>query len=314
MQKFIKSFVFQILFLSLSTYAETTVFTSHGRTFRLVSPSAKYEKRPLLILLHGCKQDSQIILEGTNLVTEALKRDFYILVPEQSSISNSDHCWNWFYSQEQERNSPEMASIIQTLENLILTKNISREKIFVAGLSAGGALAHSLMNCYPDYFSAVAIQSGLAYKVAENVFEAQTVLTSTSQKPINYLGTKAAKCSRLPVNQHRLMKSIILHGEDDARVDPLHAALISSSNEVRFDILDDGLINRSVKIAMTQRVESYPNGYSVLITDKTINNFSERLILIKNMRHAWGGGKPLSSNFDPAAPSTTKFILNYFNL
>jgi poly(hydroxyalkanoate) depolymerase family esterase len=314
MLKLLLSSTFLWILLSSSLGAQTTLFYSQGRNFRLVSPVPSEVKKPLLVLLHGCKQDSKIFLEGTNLEAEALKKNFFVLVPEQSVNSNSDHCWNWFYAHEQERGSYEMESIIATLESLIQSKHIDREKIFVAGLSAGGALAHSLMNCYPDYFSGVAIQSGLAYKVAESIYEAQTVLTGSNQKPVNYLGQKAASCSRIPQRFHRLKKSIIIHGEDDPRVNPLHAELISASNEVRFDVLDDGLINHSLYISVSEQFENYPHGYSAIIKDKSFNHFSERLILIKGMKHAWGGGKPLSVNFDPDAPSTTNSILNYFNL
>lgn len=115
-----------------------------------------------MLLLHGCKQSADIILEGTGLATEAMKRNFFILVPEQSASMNSDRCRNWFYSHEQVRGGfNEMVTLISAIETLSSKYPIDHTRLFVADLSAGGAMAHNLMACYPDYFKGVAIQCGL---------------------------------------------------------------------------------------------------------------------------------------------------------
>jgi poly(hydroxyalkanoate) depolymerase family esterase len=306
-----------IILTSLCTnaFSETVSFYNQGRLFKLISPIGNNQKKPLLLLLHGCKQTADIILEGTGLKEEALRRDFFLLVPDQSTVMNNDHCWNWFYSHEQVRGSlNEMTSIISAIEVLGKSYAIDRSKIYAAGISAGGAMAHNLLACYPDYFSGVAIHSGLAFKTAENIFEAQTVLTSTAQKDPEYLGSKTYACGRISSKPRALKKILIIHGLDDKRVPSLHADLMSSTQEVLNDLLDDEIINHSDTPQAYEHTTNFANGYKAFISDKNYKSFSERKILIKGLQHAWGGGKPISVNFDPAAPSSNAFIFNYFNL
>ena len=306
-----------IILTSLCTnvFGETVSFYNQGRLFKLIAPARNNQKKPLLLLLHGCKQSAESILEGTGLEAEALKRNFFLLVPEQSSMMNNDQCWNWFYSHEQVRGSlNEMTSIISAIEVLGNSYAIDRSKIYAAGISAGGAMAHNLLACYPDYFSGVAIHSGLTFKTAENIFEAQTVLTSTDQKNPEYLGSKAYACGRISVKPRVLKKILVIHGLDDKRVPSLHADLMSSTQEVLTDLLDDQIINHSDSPQVYEQTTNFANGYKAFITDKNYKSFSERKILIKGLQHAWGGGKPISVNFDPAAPSSNSFIFNYFNL
>ena len=306
-----------IILTSLCTnvFGETVSFYNQGRLFKLIAPARNNQKKPLLLLLHGCKQSAESILEGTGLEAEALKRNFFLLVPEQSSMMNNDHCWNWFYSHEQVRGSlNEMTSIISAIEVLGNSYAIDRSKIYAAGISAGGAMAHNLLACYPDYFSGVAIHSGLTFKTAENILEAQRVLTATDQKNPEYLGSKAYACGRISSKPRVLKKILMIHGLDDKRVPSLHADLMSSAQDVLSDLLDDEIINHSDSPQAFEQTTNFANGYKAFITDRNYKSFSERKILIKGLKHAWGGGKPISVNFDPAAPSSNAFIFNYFNL
>ena len=315
MSRYLLLFLIFLTLLCSSAFSETISFYNQGRFFKLIAPARKNQKKPLLLLLHGCKQNADSILEGTGLETEALKRNFFLLVPEQSAMMNSDHCWNWFYSHEQVRGSlNEMTSIISAIEVLGNSYAIDRSKIFAAGISAGGAMAHNLLACYPDYFSGVAIHSGLTFKTAENIFEAQRVLTATDQKDPEYLGSKAYACGRVLAKPRMLKKILMIHGLDDKRVPSLHADLMSSTQEVLSDLLDDETINQSDSPQAFEQTTNFANGYKAFISDKNYKSFSERKILIKGLKHAWGGGNPISANFDPAAPSSNAFIFNYFNL
>lgn len=312
---------FLLVFLSVistQAWAKRTSFLSMGRSFTLVSPDASTaQDKPLLVLLHGCKQSAKIIVDGTNMEAEALRNDFHVLAPEQSPFSNLDHCWNWFLTTEQERWVPgnEMSQIMLTVESLIKSKNINRNRIYIAGLSAGGVMAHNLAVCYPDYFKGVAIHSGLSYKVAEGLREASSVLTNVIQKSPEYMGTQAAKCAPT-FNHGKLSKFLIIHGTLDERVRPLHAAQVSATNEVWWDLNDDGKRNDSVSFDVSTSSKNYPNNYLVRTTDRTYPalNLTERTLLVKGLAHAWGSPNPITINFDDKAPSSTDFILKFFNL
>lgn len=286
-----------------------------GRNFVLVIPDKlSAGPKPLLVLLHGCKQNPSLILEGTQLEVEANKNEFYILAPEQPNYLNMDHCWNWFLDFQQRRlAATEMGQIVSGIKAVADSHLIDPNKIFVTGMSAGGAMAHNLTACYPDIFAGSAIHSGLAYKVAENVTEAQAVLTSYEQKSPEYLGKKMYQCSR-EAKKKKLAKVLIIHGREDSRVPSLHSDLIGKTQAVWRDYLDDGKANDSVIGIVKTETLRLARSYSVEKTDIQYPGFHERTLMIKGLGHAWGGGKPISVNFDPKAPSSNQFILDYFEL
>lgn len=299
---------------SFPVMAKRIQFIYMARNFTLSVPDKTSKTpRPLVVLLHGCKQSPDLILEGTKLEKEASKNDFLILTPEQPAYYNSDHCWNWFLDVNQSRMlTNEMGQIIAAIDLVSHQYKIDNSKIFVTGISAGGVMAHNLTACYPDVFAASAIHSGLTFKVAESIPEAQTVLTSYEQKSPAYLGKKMYECSK-GTNQ-KLNKVLIIHGEEDSRVPALHAELMTKSQAVWRDYLDDGKKNNSVALATKKQHLSFPNGYEVDLTDLQYPGFLERKLMIKGLGHAWGGGKPITVNFDPEAPSSNQFILDFFGI
>jgi poly(hydroxyalkanoate) depolymerase family esterase len=311
------SIIFMCLLLSSSVFAKKFIFPFMGRNFTLITPDKTVkEPRPLVVLLHGCKQDAGMIIEGTRFDEAAQDRNFFVLAPEQSIFYNSDHCWNWFLPFQQERNSMnDMATIVDAIESLKALNKIDDQKIFIAGISAGGVMAHTLAVCYPDVFKGVAIHSGLSYKIAENLSEAQTVLTIEDQKSPEYLGKEAYNCGR-NFGQERLSQVMIIHGTADPRVNPVHAEIISKVNAVWFDYLDDGRRNSSVKPSTKTEQASFANSYSTTTSTKTFptHNVVEKKLIVKGLAHAWGGGKPVSANFDPKAPSSTTAILDFFQI
>lgn len=304
-----------LLVISSSTWAGRYSFPFLGRNFTLVTPSSETkEARPLLVVLHGCKQGPDLFLAGSQLEVEAQKHNFYMLLPEQSQYYNIDHCWNWFFDLQQMRvPNNEMYQIVGAVEYAFSRYSINKNKVFVTGMSAGGAMAHNLATCYPDIFKGAAIHSGLNYKTAENMYEAQTVLTSYQQKSPEYLGERMFHCATLS-RKNKLDRVMIIHGLGDSRVPPLHADLISESQAVWRDYLDDGMRNGSIKGKVHSTKTRSAHGYEIQEKKTIYPNFVERRLLIKNLGHAWGGGKPVSVNFDPAAPSSNDLILSFFEL
>lgn len=291
-----------LLIFSFQSLASTRTFFNQGRNYKLTTPYDLTQKRPLLVLLHGCRQNASIILEKSLLEDQALSRNFFILTPEQSSLMNMSLCWNWFYSEQQKR-SPftEMGGIVATLKALITIEQIDSERIYVAGLSAGGALTHALSVCYPDVFKGAAIHSGLAFKSAENLQEGQNILKTTKLKSPQYLGAKALACA--PDVKRKLKKVLIIQGLDDESVRPMHAQLISDTNWAM----------RNESYAEERTNKKYPHGYTIEIIQRKSQNFQEISYFVKGLKHAWGGGENFDY-FDPAAPSSNELIIEAFEL
>lgn len=314
-----KKLFLTLLFLVVSSnsFAIKDIIRFGGRKFIFVTQKSFPKNKPLLVLLHGCTQSADIILDGTELEKIALKKNFLILAPEQSFYYNFSHCWNWFFPYQQARTIfNEMGEIIFAIDTLKSVGAVNPDKIYVAGLSAGGVLTHSLAVCYPDYFKAVVVHSGLAYKTAESAQEAQKVLLSENQKDPEYQGKAAFECGNESNYQRRkLEKVMIIHGEEDTRVAPLHAHHISKVDEVLVDYMDDFKRNYSVRFFENIETEVFPNNYFVKKYSKTFSNgFIEQKIMVKGLSHAWGGVPASTRNFDPLAPSSNNFILEFFDL
>lgn len=292
-----------LAFTTLQVFARTTSFYSGGRFYRFVTPAQSSQKRPLLVVLHGCQQNSEIMMKGTQLEAEAMMRDFYLLFPEQSHLINPTGCWNWFYSEQQKR-SPltEMGGIVATIKAIIKSENIDTGRIYVSGLSAGGALTHALSVCYPDVFKGAAVHSGFVFKAAENFQEGSNILKNPNPKGLNYLASKARDCAGNV--ERRLDTLLIIQGEDDPHVRPIQAQVLSASN----------WIMRGETFKETQSKVLYPNGYSILETKKQSATFVERTYLVKGLKHAWGTNVSGMDYFDPYAPSSTELILKAFDL
>lgn len=313
---FLMNFILILLsFLSLDLSAKTTSFQLLGRSFLLETPrNERTANRPLLVLLHGCKQNPDIILRGSRMDEMARAKNFFVLAPEQSVLMNIDHCWNWFFDFNQRRSlTNEMGQIMAAVQLVSQTYKIDTDRIFVAGMSAGGVMSANFAACYPDVFSGAAIHSGLAFKIAENLAEAQTVLTASKLKSPSYLGKKAYDCGRI-AGRRKLSRMVLIHGDRDSRVDSFHSKLISETNEVLMDYVDDGKRNYSARFKKGEKTIRHLTGYDVDVQEKIYPKFSEITYLVRGMAHSWGGGKPITPNFEENAPSSTDFILNYFGL
>jgi poly(hydroxyalkanoate) depolymerase family esterase len=300
-------------FISADAWSKRLRFVHQGREFVLVTPQKTMTNPSLVVVLHGCRQTPDSFLDGSLLEDEVEKNKFLILAPEQPAFANYEKCWNWFLTIHQVRNPlNEMGQIISATKLVASRYKVDPNKVFVAGMSAGGAMAHNLAVCYPDVFSAAAIHSGVTYKAAETIDEAETVLTSTNQKTPEYLGKKMAFCA--PSVRHRLKKILIIHGASDQFVPLFHSQLMSDAQKVWSDYLDDGMRNSSSKPIIKSETLVYPNNYFVHSTEARFSSFTEKQLVVRPLNHAWGGGRSLTKFFDPKAPSSNQFILNFFGI
>ncbi|HCQ30357.1 MAG TPA: esterase [Flavobacteriales bacterium] len=145
-------------------------------------PSGGSSNKPVVIVLHGCSQDASMISYETDWNKLAEQYKFYVIYAEQSTNNNSNACFNWFLTSDQEKNQGEVASIFNMYSFLKDNEPIDASNVYVTGFSAGAGMAVNVLACYPEVFRAGAIFAGVPYKAATNATEAFTAMNGGISK------------------------------------------------------------------------------------------------------------------------------------
>lgn len=303
-----------------STWTESGIY--QGIFYKLYAPKVyskleKTKKLPLVVALHGCKQNAEIFSKITRLNSWAENKKFIVLYPEQSLMFNIDHCWNWFLPINQKRMPiGELASLNKLVKSLLLKYPIDPEQIYTLGLSAGAAMANLYANCYIDQVSGVGIHSGLQFAAAKNPFEANNVLVTGSQLLSEYSAKEAFNCSRgINIPRKKELPTFIIVGTKDKRLNPINSEQILNQSLAVYDYLDDGLRNRSDNIILLRKNRvTLPLKYPFLISDfgKKGRHPLVKFLQVEGLAHAWSGGAPGFNNSDPNGVDATELILNFF--
>ena len=191
-------------------------FTHQGRTlaYKLyVPPSAAGDAiapRPMVLMLHGCTQDPADFAAGTQMNTLARELGVVVVYPAQAQRANAQSCWNWFKPQHQQRGRGEPALLVALTASVMAENHVDPARVYVAGLSAGGAMADILGRCYPDVFAAVGVHSGLPSGAATDVMGALSVMRSGAGAAVRATAVASDVAAMPPL--------IVFHGDADTTV------------------------------------------------------------------------------------------------
>ena len=176
---------------------EVFSFGSNPGNLRMFTyrPPTLAEKPALVVVLHGCTQTAAGYDLGAGWSTLADRYGFALLFPEQQRFNNPNGCFNWFLPEDSQRDRGEPLSIRQMIEKSIVDHGIDRRRIFVTGLSAGGAMTSIMLACYPDVFAGGAIVAGLPYGAAANVQQAFASMFQSPSRPAREWGDLVRKAS-----------------------------------------------------------------------------------------------------------------------
>jgi len=281
-------------------------FTGSGgtRAFKLFMPSGcEGEALPLVVMLHGCTQDAEDFGTGTKMNEIAQEQGFLVLYPEQSERANGHRCWNWFSPPHQRRGSGEQALIAGMTRHILQTHSVDHDRVFVAGLSAGGAMAAILAREYPDVFAAAGVHSGVDAGDARNVISALAVMRSgpsreRAQSALTAEAPRSPRPSAAPL--------IVFHGDADRTV-----ALANA------DALLDSALTDSRLVATTSQGMAATGERSFRRTvwrrgdDEGSPSVAERWV-VHGAGHAWSGGDATGSYTDPSGPDASREMLRFF--
>ena len=288
--------------------------TAGSRPYKLYVPRnySGITSVPLLVALHGCTQDVDSFAAGTQFNVLADKYHFLALYPQQTSNANRNLCWNWFISNNQKRGRGEPAILAAMVDDVMSRYNIDLKRIYITGLSAGGSMAVIMGVCYPDYFAAVGVHSGLEYKAASGVIRAQAAMirggpAPSTQGRLAYMSAGAAA---------RVLPVIVFHGTADYTVAPVNGDQVIQQFITMDDYADDGPKNDSISSTPTSvQAGQVPGGYSYSISTYTYQDQTlAQYYKINGMGHAWSGGSiaPPATFTDPGGPDASSLMWNFF--
>ena len=205
-----------------SPLVEVTGFGSNQGDLRMLMflPGSLQEPRALVVVLHGCGQSAAHYDLGAGWSTLAKHFGFALLMPEQQVGNNANRCFNWFIPDDIARDRGEACSIQQMIRHMIDDYRIDPRRVFITGLSAGGAMTTVMLATYPEVFAAGAVIAGLPFGVASNVREALTGMRGLRTRAAGDLGDLVRKAS-----QHRgkWPRISVWHGTADRTVDAANA-------------------------------------------------------------------------------------------
>jgi poly(hydroxyalkanoate) depolymerase family esterase len=189
------------------------------RMFAYVPGSLQYS-RALVVVLHGCGQTAANYDLGAGWSTLAKRYGFALLLAEQSVSNNANTCFNWFNPDDTARGCGEAESIRQMITRMVADHGIDQRRIYITGLSAGGAMTSVMLATYPEIFAAGAIIAGLPFGVASNVREALKGMRASPERPAHELGELVRKASH---HKGHWPKVSVWHGSADRTVNPGNA-------------------------------------------------------------------------------------------
>ena len=224
-----------------------------------------------------------------NFVAET--EGLFVLYPEQAVAANSSRCWNWFQAADQQRGSGEPAIIAGITREVMAQHNVDLNRVYIAGLSAGGAMAAILATTYPDLFAAVGVHSGL---VPGKALDLPSALQAMQGRGQNIQSTRGPGRS-IPV--------ILFHGDRDTTVHPRNA-----EEFIRH------WVGGPDQPHVTLRQGQVPGGkaYTCASYEEPDGRTLVEHWSIHGASHAWSGGSPNGSFTDPAGPNASQELARFF--
>ena len=283
-------------------------FTFEGATYpyRLYIPLApasgsnEASPMPLVVLLHGCKQDALDFSKGTAMNALAETQQVMVLYPEQITSANALRCWNWFEPGHQQAERGEPGMIAALTRQIVQQHAADPQRVYIAGLSAGGAMAAVVSSLYPDIFAAVGVHSGLAAGAARDVMSAFGAMRS------------GAEGHALPV-----LPTIVFHGTADTTVHPDNGEHVTDAALAAHKAAGVHLVKTQSTQGKSAEENTAEENTGAEKTERVVYSTADGKSAVENWRidagpHAWSGGSSAGSYTDPDGPSASAAMLTFF--
>ncbi|KQV80279.1 PHB depolymerase esterase [Massilia sp. Root351] len=266
---------------------------------------------PVVLMLHGCGSEPNSMAAVSRYNELADRERFIVLYPRQNASANPSRCWNFMLEINQQRGSGEPSQLMGMLNAVKGRYSVDGSRVYVTGISAGGAMAAIMAACYSDVFAAVMVHSGGMYKGATGLLTAAESLLQASPYDPALRGKDAWRCSGSP---RRLMPAMVFHGTADIVVNPANGDQTIEQFLQTSDWGDDGADNDSVAYrASSIGRYTVPYGRSYTVDSYTANGvLVAQKYTVAGMNHAWSGGPPGWPFSDELGPDATAISWAFF--
>lgn len=243
-------------------------------------------------MLHGCQQDAADFSLSTGMNVLAEQHGYLVAYPIQPRSASHEKCWNWYEPQHQQRDLGEPSIIAGITREIITNFKVEVTRVYVAGMSAGGAMAAVMIHTYPDIYAAAGIHSGLPYRSAFNLLSALSAMKMGISVPFGLAAVSTYKAQQRPL--------IVFHGDLDTTVVPSNS----------WDLLkgfdrDDATV--SEEIAYSEK-----GGRSTLSRMESPEGVDAEHWSVHGVSHAWAGGDERGSYTDASGPDASAEMIRFF--
>jgi poly(hydroxyalkanoate) depolymerase family esterase len=266
-----------------------------SRAYKLYVPSGySGQALPLVVMLHGCTQSPDDFALGTRMNDLAEEQTFLVAYPAQSQSANVSKCWNWFNASEQQRDHGEPSLIAGITRQIMRDFLVEPGRVYIAGLSAGGAAAAIMGSTYPDLYAAIGVHSGLACGAATDLPSAIEAMRQGRSSGLQG-SYPHAECGRA-------VPTIVFHGDRDMIVNPVNGDQVIAQSKATADLRTTVSYGEaSGGMRYTRTVQADEDGRVIL----------EQWVL-HGAGHAWSGGSSAGSYTEPRGPDASREMIRFF--
>jgi poly(hydroxyalkanoate) depolymerase family esterase len=268
---------------------------SGSRAYKLYVPSGyNAQALPLVVMLHGCTQSPDDFAVGTRMNDLAEEQTFLVGYPAQDVSANASKCWNWFNAGDQQRDQGEPSLIAGITRQIMHDFVVEPGRVYIAGLSAGGAAAAIMGWAYPDLYPAIGVHSGLACGAASDLPSAFEAMRQGRSSGV------WEQCRH--EESGRAVPTIVFHGDRDMIVSPVNGDQVIAQSKAAGDL----------RITVTRGESSGGMSYTRTVqADESGQPILEQWVL-HGAGHAWSGGSSAGSYTEPRGPDASREMMRFF--
>jgi poly(hydroxyalkanoate) depolymerase family esterase len=284
---------------------------SGTRLYKLFVPAGSAaRRRGLIVMLHGCTQSPDDFAAGTGMNDLGQERGFLVLYPAQAPRSNSNKCWNWFVPGDQRRGAGEPELLAGMARELMARHNVDPARVYVAGLSAGGAMADILGREYPDLFAAVGVHSGLPQGAAHDVSSAFAAMHGGGMHGGPVTGSRRSPGSGRGAPAATSAPTIVFHGDRDSTVHPSNGEQVIDSLVSTIESVAGPAVASTAKSSAAGRTvtRTVHRRRGAAAAEPSV---AEHWV-VHGAGHAWSGGDPRGSYTDANGPDASLEMVRFF--